>query len=37
MLTSLKGLGLPSIFEKYKGLKDGDSIEEVIEDSEELI
>jgi hypothetical protein len=35
--SSLKGLGLPTIFEKYKDLKDGDSIEEVIEDIEESL
>lgn len=35
--SSLKWLGLPSIFDKYKYLIDGDSIEEVIEDNEESV
>jgi hypothetical protein len=35
--SSLKELGLPPIYEKYKDLKDGDTIEEVIEDTEESL
>jgi hypothetical protein len=35
--SSLTKLGLPPIYEKYKDLKDGDSIEEVIEDDKELL
>ena len=35
--SSLKGLGLPEIYDKYKDLKDGDSIEEAIEENEKSV